>query len=126
MLPAYVLPHHVPPPPAPPTLTVNAQGRVYPSKALLVKLRLRAGQPIDLLPPGPDCPSWRLDLRPHARRRITWHENTRPRIQRVSLPPGLVDPTAPLTLALVPTEPTSPGLYLLTPVKRTASQPLDD
>jgi hypothetical protein len=66
MLPTYSLPHHTPPLARPLTLTVNAKGRVYPSKALLSKLGLRAGQAIELLPPSAECPSWQLDLRPTA------------------------------------------------------------
>lgn len=114
MLPPYLLALHQPPLASPPTLTVSARGRVYPSKALLTALRLRAGQPADLLPPSPACPVWQLDLRPQARRRISWHANTRPRIESVTLPAGLVKPSTPLLLALTTTSPTAPGLYPLT------------
>ena len=113
MLPPYVLAHHLPAPAVWPTLSVNAKGIVYPSKALLTKLRLRAGQPFNLLPPNADCPTWQLDLRPEARRRITWYENSSPRIVGVRLPAGLLPPGASLTLALMPTELTGPGLYSL-------------
>jgi hypothetical protein len=116
MLPTYLLSLHQPPPAPAPTLTVTAKGRVYPSKALLTKLGLRAGQPADLLPPSADCPNWQLDLRPTARRRICWHADTSPRIRGVRLPAGLVAPEAPLLLALCPTEQTGAGLYLLAPV----------
>lgn len=114
MLPPYLLALHQPPVPAPPTLTVNAQGCVYPSKALLSQLGLRAGQPADLLPPGADCPTWQLDLRPTALRRICWYADTRPRIRGVRLPTGLVPPGARLTLTLASPTPTAPGLYPLT------------
>lgn len=114
MLPDYILPHHPPPPPRPLTLTVNAKGRVYPGKPLLQKLGLRAGQPIDLLPPSVERTSWQLDLRPAAARRIRWYADTRPRIDGVRLPAGLLPPGTSLTLALVPTDQTGPGLYPLT------------
>lgn len=113
MLPAYVIPHHMPPPPRPLLLTVNSQGRLYPSKALLGRLGLRAGQAIDLLPPGPECASWQLDLRPTAPRRIRWYADTRPRVDGVRLPAGLLLPGTSLTLVLVPTDATGPGLYPL-------------
>jgi hypothetical protein len=113
MLPAYILPHHNPPPARLLLLTVNSQGRLYPSKALLGRLGLRAGQAIDLLPPGPECSSWQLDLRPTAPRRIKWYTDTRPRVDGVRLPAGLLLPGTSLTLALVPTELTGPGLYQL-------------
>jgi hypothetical protein len=66
MLPDYILSHHQPPTAPLLTLTINARGYAYPSKALLSKLDLRSGQPMDLLPPSADCPSWQLDLRPTA------------------------------------------------------------
>jgi hypothetical protein len=113
MLPTYVLAHHLPAPAAPPTLSVNAKGRVYPSKALLVKLQLRIGQLIDLLPPTDECPNWQLDVRPQTGRRIMWYENTMPRIEGVRLPPGLLAPGTRLILALVSAEPISPGRYAL-------------
>ncbi len=113
MLPEYVLPHHTPPPPRPLLLTVNSKGRLYPSKALLGKLGLRAGQAIDLLPPSAECPTWQLDLRPTAPRCIKWYADTRPRVDGVRLPPGLLLPGTSLTLALAPTQLTGPGLYLL-------------
>jgi hypothetical protein len=116
LLPAYILAHNEPPLPQLPTLTVNANGRVYPSKALLRKLDLRAGQPIDLLPPTVDGASWHLDLRLTAARRITWHANTRPRIENIKLPPGLVQQGQLLTLGLLPNEERSPDLYQLLPV----------
>lgn len=119
MLPAYLPTHNVPPQAAPPTLTVNARGRLYPSKALLRKLGLRAGQPIDLLPPSTEYPAWQLDLRPTAPRRIAWHENTRPRVDGLRLPAGLINPDTPLTLVLA--ENSSPGLYCLTPLLPTAT-----
>lgn len=48
------------------TLTVSRSGRVYPSRALAAHLRLRHGQPIDLVPPrGPwnSIEPWHLDVR---------------------------------------------------------------
>jgi hypothetical protein len=116
MLPTYLLSLHHPPLAPAPTLKVNAKGRAYPSKALLTKLNLRAGQPADLLPPSADCPNWQLDLRPTAPRRICWNADTSPRIRGVRLPIGLLTPGVPLLLALCPTEQTGAGLYLLTPV----------
>jgi hypothetical protein len=113
MLPPYVLSLHQPAPPAPLTLTVNAKGRLYPSKALLERLGIRNGQPMSLLPPSSDCPSWQLDLRPTARGRIRWHENTQPRVDRIGLPAGIVEPNTRVVLALANSEPTSIGLHLL-------------
>jgi hypothetical protein len=80
---------------------------------MVVKLRIRIDQPIDLLPPSSDCPTWQLDLRPTARYRICWYENTRPRITCVYVPAGLLEPGTKLLLALTSMEPTSPGLYQL-------------
>lgn len=114
MLPDYILAHHTPPPAPAPTLTVTARGLAHLSKALLAKLNLRAGQPADLLPPSTNCPSWQLDTRPTAPRRISWYADTRPRIRGLKLSADLVMPGSPLTLALAATAPTSPGLYLLT------------
>lgn len=114
MLPEYVLPHHAPPPARPATLTVNSKGRLYPSKALLSKLGLRAGQAIDLLPPSAECDSWQLDLRPTAPRRIKWYADTSPRFTGVRLPAGLLLPGAPLTLALAPMAQPGHSLYALT------------
>ncbi|MBJ6141780.1 hypothetical protein [Hymenobacter sp. BT559] len=116
MLPAYILADNEPPPAAPLTLTVTAGGRVYLSKALLRQLGVRAGQLADLLPPTAAGTSWQLDLRPTAARRINWHANTCPRLETSRPPAGLVPPGTRLTLALVPTEATGPGLYQLTPL----------
>ncbi|TDN38268.1 hypothetical protein E4631_06130 [Hymenobacter sp. UV11] len=121
MLPAYILDHHLPPPSPTPTLTLTAQGRLYPSKILLTTLGLRVGQPIDLLPPGADCTGWHLDLRPTARLHISWHAATRPRINGVRLPAGLLAPGTKLTLALGAAQPHCPGLYQLT-VPATSSE----
>jgi hypothetical protein len=118
MLPTYLLSLHQPPPALAPTLTVNARGCVHLSKPLLAKLSLRAGQPIDLLPPSADCPTWQLDVRPTAPRRICWYADTRPRIRGVRLPAGLLDSGTPLTLALAPTATATPGLYPLLPAAR--------
>lgn len=114
MLPPYVLAHHTPPPPAV-TLTVSASGNAYLTKALSNQLKLRAGQPADLIPPGPDCPSWQLDLRPTAARRISWYADTRPRLRGLKFPPGLVEPGPGLMLTLATTPPTAHGLYVLLP-----------
>lgn len=116
MLPDYILPHHTPPPPRPRTLTVNSQGRAYPSKALLAQMGLRAGQAIDLLPPSAECPNWQLDLRPTARRRIRWYADTRPRFDGLRLPAGLLQPGTSLTLALATAATMGHGLYPLTVV----------
>lgn len=116
MLPAYILAHHMPPPAPPLTLTVNARGCVYPSKALLHKLNLRAGQPMDVLPPSADCSHWQLDLRPTAGHRIGWYAGASPRLRGLKLPPGLVQPGTRLTLALAPTLPTGPACYPLLPI----------
>jgi hypothetical protein len=115
MLPAYILAHHTPPPAPAPTLTVNAKGRVYLSKALLHKLSLRIGQALDLLPPSPTCPSWQLDLRPTAPHRIRWYHPAGPRLDGVRFPAGLVEPDAPLTLTL-PLAPAAAGLLQLLPL----------
>jgi hypothetical protein len=115
MLPDYILPHHTPPPAPLPSITVNAKGWAYPSKALLHKLGLRAGQPIDLLPPSADCPIWQLDLRPTAPRHVEWYADNSPRIRSLKLPAGLVQPGAPLTLTLPLTPPIGPSLYQLLP-----------
>ncbi|TVT40652.1 hypothetical protein FNT36_14380 [Hymenobacter setariae] len=115
MLPTYILAHHTPPPAPLPTLTVNAKGRVYFSKALLHKMSLRTGQAIDLLPPCSDCLHWQLDLRSTATRRIRWYPPAGPRIDGVRFSAGLVDPSMPLTLTLPPTAPAVTGLYLLLP-----------
>jgi hypothetical protein len=113
MLPDYILSHHQPPTAPLLTLTVNARGYAYPSKALLSKLDLRSGQPMDLLPPSADCPSWQLDLRPTAARRIGWYAGATPRIRGLKLPAGLVQPGTRLTLALAPTLFTGPACYPL-------------
>lgn len=119
MLPAYILAHHTPPTPPAPTLTVNAKGRVYFSKALLHKLGLRTNQPADLLPPSADCATWQLDLRPTAPRRIRWYAPAGPRLDGVRFSAGLVEPSTPLALSLSPTASTTPGLYLLLPTALT-------
>lgn len=113
MLPAYILAHHTPPPPKATTLTVNATGNAYFTKALINQLKLRPGQPADLLPPSTDCPTWQLDLRPTAARRISWYADTRPRLRGLKFPAGLVEPGPGLTLLLASTLPTAHGLYAL-------------
>jgi hypothetical protein len=116
MLPAYNPFEHLPPPVALlPSLRVNARGRVYLSQELVSRLNLRAGQPGNLLPPSNGSPYWHLDLRPEARHRIGWYADTRPRIEFVKLPPGLITEGQLLTLQLIPGEPTFPGFYPLLP-----------
>jgi hypothetical protein len=117
MLPPYLLGLHQPPPGPAPTLTVMPTGRVYLSKALAIKLNLQPGQPAEIQSPGPDCPTWQLDLRPTAPRRICWYRDTLPRIRGRKLPVDLVLPNSSLTLALASTPLTTPGCYpLLRPV----------
>jgi hypothetical protein len=89
-----------------PELTLTAKGKVYLSQPLLARLKLRAGQPINLLPPStPASPYWHLDLRPDALRNIDWYPGKRPRIKGVSLPDGLLLPGQELTFLLLPGEP---------------------
>ena len=113
MLPPYLLGLHQPPQGPAPTLTVMPTGRVYLSKALAIKLNLQPGQPAEIQSPGPDCPTWQLDLRPTAPRRICWYRDTLPRIRGRKLPADLVLPSSSLTLALAPTPLTGPGCYPL-------------
>lgn len=113
---------HLPPPAPLPTLTVNAQGRAYLSRALAAQLNLAASQPIDLLPPGPGNPYWHLDTRPTARRRLYWYVDTRPRINRVLVPAGLLAAGQLLTLQLLPGEPPFPGYYPLLPAQALPTQ----
>jgi len=115
MLPDYNPAQHLPPPVPLSTLTVNAKGRAYLSRALAAKLNLAAGQPIDLLPPGTGSPYWHLDIRPTAQRRLYWYVDTRPRINSIQVPDGLLAAGQLLTLQLLPGEPAYPGFYPLLP-----------
>lgn len=104
------------PPPAPQlaTLSVTAKGILHLHTSLREKLGLRYGQPIDLLPPyAYGDKYWYLDLRPTAARRVLWNENTRMRVEGISLPPGLI--TSKLTLYLLPGEPEYANYYPLLP-----------
>lgn len=103
-----------PPSPAMATLTITAKGVLYPHVSLRERLGLRYGQPIDLVPPyAYGDKYWYLDLRPTALRRVQWNKDTRPRVQGIILPPGLV--TDKLTLYLLPGEPAYPNYYPLLP-----------
>lgn len=113
MLPPYLLRLHQPPQGPAPTLTIMPTGRVYLSKALAIKLNVQPGQAAEIHSPGLDCPTWQLDLRPTAPRRICWYRDTLPRIRGLRLPTDLVLPSSSLTLALAPTLLTGPGCYPL-------------
>lgn len=105
----------VPPPIDPlPTLRLNSRGRAYLSQALIQRLGLRNTQPANIVP-VPNTRFWYLDLRPNALRKISWYKDTRPRIECIALPEGLIRPDAPLVLELAPGEPPFPGFYLLQP-----------
>lgn len=114
MLPTYDPAIHIPPPiDLLPTLRVNARGRVYLSQALVQKLCIRNAQPANLLPPSNGSKFWHLDLRPVAPLRVKWYDDTRPRIEFVDLPEGLISTSQ--RLQLVPGEPAFPGFYPLLP-----------
>jgi hypothetical protein len=98
-----------------PSLTVNARGRVYLSRDLMERLSLRDGQAANLLPPTEQDRCWRLDLRPRARHKVSIYKHSRPRIEFVKLPSGLIGPGQLLRLQLVPGDPEYPGVYLLLP-----------
>jgi len=116
MLPTYNPIQHLPPPvDLLPTLTVNARGRVYLSRALRERLDLRSNQAIDLLPPSNGSPYWHLDLRPEASRRLYWYSDCRPRIEGIVLPTGLLPAGQLLTLKLLPGPPAFAGFYPLLP-----------
>jgi hypothetical protein len=115
MPPLHPAPEHLPPPvDLLPTLRINSKGRAYLSQALIHRLGLRNTQPADILSIA-GSPFWYLDLRPTAGRSIKWYADTRPRIECIRLPSGLIQPTTPLVLELRPGEPPFPGLYLLQP-----------
>lgn len=98
MLPAYNAIEHVPAPPAMPTLTVTSKGILYLHASIREALGLCHGQPINLVPPVFNSYYWHLDLRPSAKHRIAWYDDTRLRARGILLPPGLV--SEPLTLHL--------------------------
>jgi hypothetical protein len=107
-----------------PALTVSAKGNAYLSQDLISRLRLRGGQPIDVLPPNSErTPYWHLDLRPNARRNIDWYPDTRPRIRGLLLPDGLLREGELLTLRLVPGEPAFLGFYPLLPAGPPVARP---
>jgi hypothetical protein len=115
MLPAPTSAEHLPPPvDILPTLRINSKGRAYLGQALIHRLSLRDAQPANILPIA-NSKFWYLDLRPSAVRSIKWYADTRPRIECIQLPSGLLQPASSLVLELVPGEPPYPGLYLLQP-----------
>jgi hypothetical protein len=114
MLPENALPH-IAPPPALPTLTVNAQGRLYLHPSLIERLGLTDKQPINLYPPDFNSRYWVLDLRPEAGRRISLYRGQRPRVEGVRLPQGLIAADQPLTLCLPLDGQYYPNLYILLP-----------
>jgi hypothetical protein len=102
------------PPPAPtlPGLVVQADGKVHLSQQLIAALNLRAGQPINLLPPYAHGDTyWYLDLRATAPHNIDWYPGKRAKIKRVELPPSLPLPEQGLTLLLLPGPPAYEGFY---------------
>ncbi len=99
-----------------PTLSVNTKGRVYLSRDLMERLAIRDGQPANLLPPTSEVnPCWHLDLRSKARHKVSIYKHSRPRIEYIKLPSGLILPGHPLRLQLVPGEPEFAGFYPLLP-----------
>ena len=118
MLPTLPVFDAVPPPPLKllPTLSINARGRVYLSRDLMERLGLRDGQRANVLPPtSPTNPCWHLDLRPKCRHKVSIYKHSRPRIEYVKLPPGLIAPGQKVRLQLVPGDPEYPGFYPLLP-----------
>lgn len=101
----------------PPSLKVTDVGRVYLHADLVAQLRITHAQPINLVPPPKGSPYWHLDLRPEAGRAANPNNNGGYRIDGVRLPFGLLDPSKPLTLYLVPGEPAKPGYYPLLPAE---------
>lgn len=122
MLPFYDPVQHLPPPiDLLPTLRLvylgreyEGQYRAYLSSALFERLNLRAYQPISLVPPSGRSPYWHLDLRPEAKQRIAQYADTRPRINSLKLPVGLVLPSEALILQLVG-QPAYPGFHPMLP-----------
>lgn len=114
-----------PPTPALPGLVVQATGKTYLSQELIAALNLRAGQPINLLPPYAYGDTyWYLDLRPTAPHNIDWYPGKRVKIKRVELPPSLPLPEQGLALALLPGPPAYAGFYPLVPAPSYSSEPL--
>lgn len=111
----------LPPPAAPmPTLSITAKGVLHLHASLRERLGLRYGQPINLLPPyAYGDKHWYLDLRPTAARQVLWNENTRMRVEGISLPAGLI--TTKLTLHLLPGEPEYANYYPLLPANAFAA-----
>ena len=99
-----------------PTLSINAKGRVYLSRDLMERLGLRDGQAANVLPPSSvNDPCWHLDMRSKARHKVSIYKHSRPRIEFIKLPSGLIAPGEPLRLQLVPGDPEFPGFYPLLP-----------
>jgi hypothetical protein len=110
-----MLPSDLPPPVDElPTLRLNSRGRAYLSQALIHRLSLRNTQPANILPIT-GTKFWYLDLRPTAARSIKWYADTRPRIECIPLPDGLIVPGESLVLELAPGGSPYPGFYLLQP-----------
>ena len=108
---AYNPVNHVPPPPPMPTLKLTPAGIAYLHQSLVDALAICPAQPINLVPPVFDSLFWHLDLRGTARCRVRWYRDSRPRIEDVRLPDGLVP--AALTLHLLPGVPAYEGYYPL-------------
>jgi hypothetical protein len=100
-----------------PTLSVNAKGRVYLSRDLVERLGLRDGQAANVLPPADPAkdPCWHLDLRAKCRHKVSIYKHSRPRIEFIKLPSGLIVPGEKVRLQLVPGDPEFPGFYPLLP-----------
>jgi hypothetical protein len=100
------------PPPPPPLahLVVHATGKVYLGKSLIIELKLRAGQPATLRPPGWNSPYWHLDLRPTAPHHIDWYPGKRAKIKHIALPQTMI-PEEGLTLLLMPGPPAYENYY---------------
>ena len=118
MLPTLPIFDAVPPPPLKllPTLSINARGRVYLSRDLMERLCLRDGQAANVLPPtSAESHCWYLDLRPKCRHKVSIYKHSRPRIEFIKLPRGLIAPGQKVRLQLVPGDPEYPGFYPLLP-----------
>jgi hypothetical protein len=102
MLPVYNPTEHVPAPPAMATLTVTPTGMLHLHTSLREALGL--------------CP----DLRPTAKHRILWYDNTRMRARGIVLPPGLV--TGPLMLHLYTLTPEYEKYYPMLPSNAFSSK----
>lgn len=120
MLPTYNPTEHVPAPPAMATLTVTPTGMLYLHTSLREALGLCPDQPINLVPPVFNSYYWHLDLRPSAKHRILWYDNTRMRARGIVLPPGLV--TEPLMLHLYTLTPEYEKYYPLLPANAFSSE----